>query len=90
MDVIESAIHLAEHGDLAHDSHDRGGAPLGSGEHGCSGTFHLCGHSASMISPSQLVVVSMTLSLETNQSAFPPDSCLSEGATAPPIRPPIG
>ena len=89
VEVTETVMHLIEHGDLAHDEHDGRGVALGSDEHGCSGTFHLCGHVASMISPTLLVEVRAVQVPATASCTFPPDSCMGRGAMAPPIRPPI-
>src|SRR5688572_3511361 len=42
-EMLELVVHLARHGDVAHEvGDDHGSAPMGTDEHGCSGTFHLC------------------------------------------------
>jgi hypothetical protein len=43
-EIGEAAIHLIETGHVAHASGTRGGVEQRSdAEHGCSGTFHVCG-----------------------------------------------
>ena len=39
-ELVESAVHLVQHGDLAHGADHPGGE---SDEHGCSALFHTCG-----------------------------------------------
>ena|SRR3990167_8770357 len=88
MEMVEAVVHWVEHGDSAHgDGHDA--SALGTDEHGCSGTFHLCGcHSANVMAPS--VVVAMDLHTRSDHEAgVEPVSRAGLGATAPPIRPPI-
>ncbi|HSR99716.1 MAG TPA: hypothetical protein VLM79_21835 [Kofleriaceae bacterium] len=42
MEVVELAVHWTAYGDVADAAGDtHNGEPLGKGEHGCSGTFHL-------------------------------------------------
>jgi hypothetical protein len=91
MELIEVAVHWIEHGDLAHgdqDGHDT--SALGTDEHGCSGTFHLCGcHTASVLAPSIATVVHGFDAIDTRM-CFTPVTRAGLGAMAPPIRPPIG
>jgi hypothetical protein len=90
-ETVEMAVHFAEHGDLAHDPVDHPGeSPLGSDEHGCSGTFHLCsaGH-ANMAGPR---AVSFTAAAQPRLPAPGMPAPLDErgrDAPVPPIRPPI-
>jgi len=90
-ETVETVVHLAEHGDLAHDPADHPGeSPLGSDEHGCSGTFHLCaaGH-VNMAGPQ---AVAMTASAPARLPAPRTPAPLDESgrdAPLPPIRPPI-
>lgn len=85
------AVHWVEHGDLAHgerDRHER--SALGSDEHGCTGTFHLCGcHTASVISPSGGAELVGQRLVERDVSFRWMDRA-GLGAMAPPVRPPIG
>ena len=90
MEVIELAVHLVQHGDLAHgdrDGHEK--SALGSDEHGCSGTFHLCGcHTASALASAE--ISAHAIHCPTSRDAcFPSAGRDGLGATAPPIRPPI-
>ncbi len=90
-ETVEIAMHLAQHGDLAHeptDHHD--GSPLGADEHGCSGTFHLCasGHVSALSAPRVTVVVTRPSRTPAPAIAAPLDE-LGRDAPIPPIRPPI-
>ena len=90
-ETVETVVHLAEHGDLAHDPTDHPDEnPLGSDEHGCSGMFHLCatGHvsvtyspiaPASVRRPAPPQLLGVTEPLEAR----------GQDAPMPPIRPPI-
>lgn len=88
MEMVEAVVHWVEHGDSAHaDGHDA--AALGTDEHGCSGTFHLCGrHAPGVMTPSFVVNLSVD-SCADHGSCFEPAVRAGLGATAPPIRPPI-
>lgn len=90
MEVIELAVHLVQHGDLAHgerDGHER--SALGSDEHGCTGTFHLCGcHTASATTPAEAAAHALHYPT-TRLTCFSSSGRDGLGATAPPIRPPI-
>jgi hypothetical protein len=90
MEVVEAAVHLVEHGDLAHgDSDGHGTSALGSDEHGCSGTFHLCGcHSASVITPTPSELQAHHAP-SSRTASFVSTGRDGLGATAPPHRPPI-
>ena len=90
MELIEIAVHWIEHGDLAHaDADGHGSSALGTDEHGCSGTFHLCGcHTASVLAPSIAVDIRAFNSLDPG-GCFEPVTRDGLSATAPPIRPPI-
>lgn len=88
MELVEAVVHWAQHGDSAHgDDHDS--TALGTDEHGCSGTFHLCAcHTASVVAPSVVTDLSVYSFLEY-EAGVEPASHVGLGATAPPIRPPI-
>lgn len=90
MELIELAVHLVEHGDLAHgerDGHER--SALGSDEHGCTGTFHLCGcHTASATAAAEHRVQAHHYPI-SHAVCFSAGGRDGLGATAPPIRPPI-
>ncbi len=88
MELVEAVVHWAEHGDSAHgEGHDS--SALGTDEHGCSGTFHLCPcHTANVMTPSVVVDVSVYSFLD-HQACFEPAYRVGLGATAPPIRPPL-
>lgn len=88
MELVEAAVHWIEHGDSAHgDGHDS--SALGTDEHGCSGTFHLCHcHSANVIASSVIVNLNAYSFLD-HEERFEPVSHVGLGAMAPPIRPPI-
>lgn len=91
-ELVELTAHVVRYGDLDldhADEHDRGQAPLGADEHGCSGTYHLCSchHGAPATMPS-------ALALEVHDSAqlfpsFEPPDRFGTVTEAPPIRPPI-
>ncbi len=89
VEVVEAVVHLVDHGDLAHNSQADHGNQLGTDEHGCTGTFHLCGcHTASVIEPAgREDVRGMWLTDEEGSFSLVEQAGL--GATAPPIRPPI-
>lgn len=91
LEVVELVVHWVEHGDLAHgerDGHER--SALGSDEHGCTGTFHLCGcHSASVISPAAQAQSTRPPPAQSRQGFFAHFDRDGLGAAAPPIRPPI-
>lgn len=82
-------VHWAEYGDLAHADQDRhGSSPIGTDEHGCSGTFHLCGcHTANLIA-SVVTDVRSFSSLDPG-TCHEPVTHDGVDAMAPPIRPPI-
>jgi hypothetical protein len=89
-ETVELVVHLADHGDLAHDpagEHEE--SPLGDDEHGCSALFHLCasGHAAASM-PGLMVVATATLRTAAPRIPAPLDErgC---GPRTPPIRPPI-
>lgn len=86
MEAVEAAVQLVQHGDLAHhDEHD-----LGTDEHGCSGTFHLCDcHGVSAVPPALASVVIRSAPAQIFDDNFDLDRWSGLGATAPPIRPPI-
>lgn len=90
-ELAEAAVHLTEHGDLAHGAGDEhGGTPLGQDEHGCSGAFHLCScHCA----PSVTAALPLALAVVTFEGALVasrvPRDRGGRGLTAPPTRPPI-
>jgi hypothetical protein len=88
MELVEAVVHWAEHGDSAHgDGH--GSSALGTDEHGCSGTFHLCAcHTASVVAPSVVLDLNVYSFLD-HEACFEPASRVGLGATAPPVRPPI-
>ncbi len=89
MEIVEAAVHWIEHGDSAHADRGHESSALGTDEHGCSGTFHLCGcHTASVLAPSVVADLNAFSSLE-DEAGTEPASRPGEGASAPPIRPPI-
>lgn len=90
-ETVELAVHLAEHGDLAHD---RAGhpdeSPLGSDEHGCSGTFHLCAVGHVNVTSSPRVSFAAFAAPRFSVAGTPaPLDASGLGAPMPPIRPPI-
>lgn len=91
MELIEVAVHVIKHGDLAHaDSHEEDEAPLGADEHGCSGTFHLCPcHHGSAATTPAIVVSLQTFDSSRLVAIFAPLDRTGEVTEAPPIRPPI-
>jgi hypothetical protein len=89
-ELIEAVVHYVEHGDLAHaDKDDHGTKALGTDEHGCAGTFHLCScHTAVAVTP----VVTVVLSVIVHGRPLDPVAFLGRegvGASAPAFRPPI-
>lgn len=87
MEVVEAAVHLVEYGDLVHDQHDQGGQ-LGTDEHGCSGTFHLCGCHNANVMTAALSAAAISIP-RADTCFFDLNSWTGRGAKAPPIRPPI-
>ncbi len=88
MEVAEMVVHWVEHGDLAHGEHER--SALGSDEHGCTGTFHLCGcHTASATLPAAQAQTSRPPPAQRRKGFFAHLDRDGVGAQAPPIRPPI-
>lgn len=89
-EVIELAVHLAQHGDVAHDAGDtHDGAPLGADEHGCSGLFHMCGcHTAPAMTPPPSVATAIVPPVR-RIAVVPPAARDGRGAPAPSFRPPI-
>lgn len=86
MEVVEAVVHFAAHGEIGHDEHT---PALGADEHGCNGTFHLCGcHTASSVSPSMSESPKVVGSIAFTTCTVPADVA-GLCATAPPIRPPI-
>lgn len=90
-ETVEFAVHLAEHGDLAHDPADEhAGAPLGADEHGCSALFHLCSSAnlSATATPRVSVVRAVVVGRPMPLIAAPLDE-RGRDAPTPPIRPPI-
>lgn len=86
MEVVEAVVHFAAHGEIGHDEHT---PALGADEHGCNGTFHVCGcHTASVINP-QLTESPATVDSIEYMVCADPVNVAGRGANAPPIRPPI-
>lgn len=91
MELVELAVHIVRYGDVAHaDQHDKSTKPIGSDEHGCSGTFHLCSchQVVSATTPLATTVVCLRAPGESLAVIFPLDRT-GEAAQAPPVRPPI-
>ena len=89
-ELLELVVHWAQHGDVAHQvGDDHGSAPLGTDEHGCSGTFHLCPcHTAQATTPPSCDVAP-PVTLARRIDALGPVPRLGLGAPAPSFRPPI-
>jgi hypothetical protein len=86
MEVVEAVVHFAAHGEIGHDEHT---PALGADEHGCNGTFHLCGcHTASSVHPAMTESPTVVGTIAFMTCTDPVDVA-GLGATAPPIRPPI-
>jgi hypothetical protein len=88
-ELVESAVHLASAGHLAHSEADGGDLGDQGGEHGCGATHHLCG-----CCTSQVVVAAhagaLTMSVViTAGLAIAPDALVSLHEPTPPFRPPI-
>jgi hypothetical protein len=87
-ELIETAVHVVEHGDLGHLA-VHGDAPLGGDEHGCSAVFHVCGCHTSSSLPS------VSASRPTTPQAHHAATLLAYsqhyglGNPPPPLRPPI-
>lgn len=91
MELVELAVHIVRYGDVAHaDKHDKSTKPIGSDEHGCSGTFHVCSchQVVSATTPLATTVVCLRAPVESLAIIFPLDRT-GEAAQAPPVRPPI-
>lgn len=92
-EVVEAVVHYAAYGDLADREGDPHGGerPLGVGEHGCSGTFHMgsCqgGQAANFVG--RLAVVSTVAAPHAQPSMPPPLSLHGRPPAAPDLRPPI-
>ncbi len=91
MELVELTVHIVRYGDVAHaDQHDTSTKPIGSDEHGCSGTFHVCSchQVVSAMTPLATAVACIRVPAESLVIAFPLDRT-GEAAQAPPVRPPI-
>lgn len=91
MELVELAVHIAKYGDVAHaDQHDKSKSPLGSDEHGCSGTFHICSchQVVTATTPLTATVDCVRAPAQSLAIVFPLDRT-GEAAQAPPVRPPI-
>ena len=89
-EMLELVVHLARHGDVAHEvGDDHGSAPMGTDEHGCSGTFHLCPcHTAQATTPAACDVPPR-VTMARRIDALGPPARGGLDAPAPSFRPPI-
>jgi hypothetical protein len=90
-EVVEAVVHYAAYGDLAdRPGDDHGGRPLGVGEHGCSGTFHLgdCHGGQAVSFAARIDAVSILAALYAPIMPLP-RSLHGLPAAAPELRPPI-
>jgi hypothetical protein len=90
-ELAELVVHYAKYGDVADHTGDRHEeSPLGVGEHGCSGTFHL-GHcqsgQAASIGPA--IAMTTTSIVQTPPPMPLPRSLHGLSPPAPELRPPI-
>ncbi len=90
MEVIELAVHLVQHGDLAHGERDHHeSSALGTDEHGCSGAFHLCSCHTSSVTALAESTLRSVYAPTSHTNSFAATGRAGLGATAPPHRPPI-
>ena len=89
MELVEAVVHWVEHGDSAHGDGHETSAFGGTDEHGCSGTFHLCPCHTANVLASAVVLDLNVYSFLDFEACVAPASRIGQGATAPPIRPPI-
>ena len=90
-EICEMIVHRVEYGDQVHAAADRHGTtPIGTGEHGCSGTLHFC----SCCAGPPLAIARTVVMLHPDRHAIlvpvlatgaKPES----DAPAPELRPPI-
>lgn len=90
-ETLEYVVHWAQYGDTAHAAGDQHGrAPIGTGEHGCSGMFHLCScHAASQVAMPSPVPMPPRLVPDGERDALASRERRGCEAPAPLIRPPI-
>lgn len=94
MEIVELATHFARHGDLADavgDTH--GTSPLGTDEHGCGGTFHICschGGQSARTPDWVLAVVPAAPPSARTRGLHAVASLQGLLAAMPDLRPPIG
>lgn len=88
-EVVETAVHLASSGHLAHSDADHGDLGDQGDEHGCGATQHHCGCCASQaVAPAAAGALQVSLAIAARRSVGP-DALASLCEPAPPTRPPI-
>lgn len=93
-ELVELVIHYAAFGDVAdHDGDPHGDrTPLGQGEHGCSGTFHLgschSGQPTTGVASTPTIADATAPRVDVSVIDLPTD-LHGLGAAAPELRPPI-
>jgi len=88
-EVVETLVHYAAEGHLAHSDADRGDLGEQGDEHGCGTTQHHCGCCASqVVVPSHPGALALSLAVARGRSVAPV-ALASLHEPTPPYRPPI-
>jgi len=88
-EVVESAVHLATVGHLAHTDAAHGDFADKGAEHGCGTTEHVCGCCTSQVAAAAQAPGVIGPTTTTPEFALPGEQLASLDAPAPPYRPPI-
>jgi len=91
-DMVETAVHAVEYGDLGHAASDPHEDASGDGdEHGCTPMAHLCAcHASSPVAPIALALtVAPPAEARPRVLAWSSPGVQDRGPAAPPTRPPI-
>ena len=89
-EVVETAVHLATSGHLAHSDADHGDLGDQGDEHGCGATQHHCNCCASQAVALGRAGAAPASSVVAAGLPAAPDALASLHEPAPPHRPPIG
>jgi hypothetical protein len=88
-EVVESSVHVATAGHLAHTEAAHGDFSDPGSEHGCGTTEHLCGCCTSQVVAAGPAVWAIGPTTTTPELAHPGAQVASLDEPAPPYRPPI-
>ena len=89
-ELIESAWHLAEHGDFVHSVEGEHQGGEREDEHGCSPLMHLCGcHASAATTPATTIRITRPAAPAPTLAPAFLDGRSGRDAEPPPHRPPI-